>query len=273
MKLFDVLALHLPELHPSQCKLHLASPAGADDPLDAFLAGRFEAWQAWQGKRNFERPTIVSLIKLPEHQRWLFAGCYERLGRDRVTDPAPPHWHYRTAELPQTQELVGRLVIHFRRTGRAAYLDAERWAAGLTVHELRSQRMAVADFPGYRAVMIDAAKLRLIVEQRVPSWRAALSSVGGIYLITDTRTGKLYVGSATGEDGLWARWCDYATNGHGGNRDLRRLLKEHGEAYADGFQYSLLEVADPYTSAEEIIGRETHWKNVLRSREFGYNGN
>ena len=272
MLLFDILALHVPEVTPAQSKLHVATTAGSDDPLDAFFAGRFERWQSWQGKKNFERAFIVSLIKLPGRNRWLFAGSYRRLGRSRVEEPTP-HWSYDTSEIPETVPLSGRLVIGFKRPGQAAYLNANRWAARLEVREMLERRMAVSDFPGFHNLIIDKATLDLIVRQEVPTWRGALSSVAGVYLITDTNTGKLYVGSATGEGGIWGRWCAYASNGHGGNKDLRKLLKAEGADYAGNFQYAVLEIADTHASSDEVLARESHWKRVLGSREHGYNAN
>lgn len=92
-------------------------------------------------------------------------------------------------------------------------------------------------------------------------------------LITDTHTGKLYVGSATGEEGIWARWSSYVATGHGGNKDLRKLLKAEGSDYVRHFQYAILEIADNHTSVEDVLHREDHWKRVLMSREHGYNAN
>ena len=91
--------------------------------------------------------------------------------------------------------------------------------------------------------------------------------------LTNNSSGKHYVGSAYGGDGIWSRWCAYAKNGHGGNAELRSLLNEEGSTHADNFQYSILEVCDLNASDEFILGRESHWKAVLRTREYGLNRN
>ena len=273
MNLFDILALHSAAVVPTSSKLHLATRTPHSDPLDEFLAGRFEAWQSWQGKRNFERELIVSLAKLPGRDRWLFVGCFRRLGRAWVETPAPPHWSYKTVELEETKSLAGRVVVGFERTGRAAYLDADRWASKLVVWQVFERRMAVAEFPGYHRIRLPQRTLELIVGQGLDSWMSALSAVGGVYLITDTDTGRLYVGSATGVGGIWARWSQYAKDGHGGNADLKKLLATEGAGYTRHFQYAVLEIADTHTSAEEVLERESHWKAVLGSREHGYNAN
>ena len=129
------------------------------------------------------------------------------------------------------------------------------------------------EFPGYRKVILSKSALDLIVKHAVESWRAALSAVAGVYLITDTYTGNLYVGSATGDGGIWARWFQYAVDGHGGNVELRQLLAREGPLYSRHFQYAVLEIADTHAGVEDVIRRETHWKRVLCSREHGNNAN
>jgi len=65
----------------------------------------------------------------------------------------------------------------------------------------------------------------------------------------------------------------YATFGHGGNKELRQLLRAKGDEYANNFQFSLLEVCDINANPDYIISRESHWKDVLLTREFGLNRN
>jgi hypothetical protein len=42
---------------------------------------------------------------------------------------------------------------------------------------------------------------------------------------SDITTGKRYVDSAYGGDGIWSRWCTYAATKHGGNVELRKLVE------------------------------------------------
>ena len=133
--------------------------------------------------------------------------------------------------------------------------------------------MSIADFPGFNSVLLSFEMLCSIIRQSNPSWRAALSNVAGVYVITDRETGCLYVGSAYSGVGLWQRWSEYAKSRHGGNKELRKLLKAEGEDYANNFQFALVEVCDINAGSEYIISRESHWKDVLLSRDFGYNHN
>src|SRR4029077_10758394 len=116
--------------------------------------------------------------------------------------------------------------------------------------------------------------LGIVVTQEIESWRSALANVAGIYVIGDRSTGKLYVGSATGGEGIWSRWCAYSATGHGGNSELKDLLKREGDAYAENFQFGVLEIVDTHASTDDVLRRESHWKNLLLTRvPHGYNAN
>lgn len=133
--------------------------------------------------------------------------------------------------------------------------------------------MSVGDFPGYNSVLLSNRILKTIVRENLASWKSSLSNVAGVYVIVDKKTGKQYVGCAHGGEGIWQRWTAYAKNGHGGNKELRNLLKNKGQNYVENFQYSILEVFDINSNDDDIKKSETHWKNVLCSREFEYNKN
>ena len=103
-------------------------------------------------------------------------------------------------------------------------------------------------------------------------WRARLSGVAGVYLILASTTGAQYVGSAYGADGVWGRWSSYATNGHGGNALLRKLI-ESNPAYPAAFTFSILQIMPTSTARAEIIARERRYKQKLGSRATGLNAN
>lgn len=88
----------------------------------------------------------------------------------------------------------------------------------------------------------------------------------GVYLITDSRDGWLYVGKADGVESIRQRWSAYAANGHGGNVELRGLDPA-------GFRFSLVRVFDPATPTRVIDETESHFKNGLDSRKHGLNRN
>ena len=110
----------------------------------------------------------------------------------------------------------------------------------------------LADFNGYNNVLITHKDLQLIAKYEPPEWKNALENVKGIYTITDISNGKIYIGSATGENGIWQRWNSYANELTGGI-------------------YSILEIFDKKTKDSYIIQREEFWKRVFQTVKFGMN--
>ena len=274
LKLLELLKLYGVEL-PS-FKIHLATTSNdGANPLQLFLAGRFkDDFQAWQSKRNFKCKQILSLIDLPQGDgMWLFAGVFDVTGSP--TQPGGPEarYFYPTEEVRGIEDLVGRVVVQFPWKDRQRYLHGEPHREEILVAHILPATYSIPVFPGYDRVRISHAELKLIVKEVEPSWKSALSSVAGIYLILDGTEGKHYVGSASGAGGIWQRWCSYAVNGHGGNKVLRGLMDKKGPTFAEKFQYSILEVLNRSESETDVELREGHWKLVLGSRSLGNNAN
>lgn len=83
----------------------------------------------------------------------------------------------------------------------------------------------------------------------------------------------MYVGSPYGQDGIWGRWSQYSSSGHGNNKELRALINEIGAESTETFRFSILEVADIHASKNDILARESHWKRVLMASSHGFNAN
>ncbi|SCX38004.1 hypothetical protein SAMN03159343_0265 [Klenkia marina] len=160
-------------------------------------------------------------------------------------------------------DLRDRLVVGWRspRTWRLTGATA----AGYPVLEIADAQPV--PFPGFDRLVLDHAQLQAVMrEHRYAAWRTALSSVVGVYLITDTRDGRHYVGKADGAESVRQRWGAYATNGHGGNVELRNLDPT-------SFSFSLLRVFDPATPRTVIDAAEGHFKTALDTRRHGLNRN
>ena len=272
MKLFQLINSLDPEIRPERCKIHLAVRAGKDDPLDRYFAGEFDEWQTWQTKRNFEREFVLSLIQLPERSKWLFVGIFN--SQSSVWHEDGKRHEYRLSRRAGLKELEGRLIVHCERQGRNSYRDAETLVDAMTMSEYRPEKMAIKEFPGYSWAMLTKQRLDIVVRQEIASWKAALSNAHGVYIIADRATGKLYVGSAKGDEGIWNRWCAYSATGHGGNRELRQLLRDKEPDYAaKNFQFGILEIADTNASDNDVLKRESRWKELLLTRYHGYNAN
>ena len=105
-------------------------------------------------------------------------------------------------------------------------------------------------------------------------WKSDSVGFKRIYAITDVFNGKLYIGSACGNDCLLNRWSSYANNLTGGNVELKKVLEEKGKKYIQtNFKYSILEIFDTKTKQEYILERENYWKNVFETKKFGMNKN
>ena len=160
-------------------------------------------------------------------------------------------------------DLRDRLVIGWK-AARSWKINGTT-AAGYPVLEIADSRPIA--FPGFDQLILSYEKLQAVMrEHRYLAWRTALSSVMGVYLITDTSTGRHYVGKADGLETISQRWRSYAANGHGGNRDLKGLDPS-------SFRYSLLRVFDPATPKHVIDAAEGHFKVALDSRTHGLNAN
>lgn len=270
LTLFALLKLVHPGLDPRQIKIHCAVHNGREDPIDVYLEGRFEDWQCWQKRRNFERSYVVSLIATGQKHQWMFAGLYRS---SAPTGYENAHHYYPLVEEPSCAAFKGRLFVRFEKLFRQSYPAAENYTSAITVTELRDAPLSVARFPGFRKVDLSRGELCLVYRQQHPDWVGALSSVAGVYLISDTLGGKLYVGSASGRGGIWQRWSDYVLSGHGGNVELKTLLSSEGEERARHLRYAILEIADVHDDEDSVLLRETHWKKILLSRSHGLNKN
>lgn len=273
MILFDLVRCWEPAFAADKSKVHLARHNGSEHPLDVFIQGNFDEWQRWQDARNFQREFVVSLIQAGSPTRWLFAGLFRTNGCQERVDPTH-HFFYDLDRVPAAEEWVGRMYLTSRYKKRNSYLLGETLADDLVVTELLPNRLSIGQFPGYKNINLTKGQLDVVVGQNMDSWRSALSSVKGIYLITDTKTGRLYVGKADGEDGIWGRWSVYSATAHGHNVELKsefgiNALPER----QNDLRFSLLEIADLNTMEQEIDDRENHWKEILMSRVHGYNRN
>lgn len=277
MLLMDYLQTLIPDFNPEMTKIHLARHNGHDDPLDVFIAGEFDEWQSWQSKHNFSRRYVVSLIQAKNAQRWLYAGTYAVIS---IEDKQPrdeawqqDFYRYKMERVPSADEFAGRMYVQSVYKGRTSYLNGETLQNELTVSEITAVKLTFGDFPGYKNLILSREQLELIIRHDLPTWRTALQNVKGVYLITDTLTGRLYVGKASGSGGFWSRWSYYFATVHGGNVGLIEELGEASPERLKGLRFSILEVMDPNATEEETLERESHWKQILLSRQTGYNHN
>jgi hypothetical protein len=267
IRLKDIIKIEDPARH----KLHLAC-RNEDwvSPLDEYVADykNWLGWNEWRGNRNdWTRDFVFSLMEFyPRSDAWLFGGVFRVL--ERYED------HYVLEEIDDYKKFVGRVILSFHRyqgmRGRSYYL--ENYYDEFEVVEILPAPYSGESFPGYENICHDFPILESIFKSERSDWKAALSSVKGVYLISDRNNGKKYIGSAYGGAGIWSRWACYIGTGHGWNDELTKLIDEKQVKYArENFRLSILEIMSMSTPDDVVILRESHWKNALLSREYGYN--
>lgn len=259
--------------NPAGYKLHLACRNEEwVNPLDVYVANPndWHGWNAWRGSKNdWTRDLIFSLMDFYHRPNsWLFGGVF------RVLERHPDH--YVLEELAEYEKYVGRVILSFYRyqgmRGRAFRL--ENFIQDFQVSDVLPRPYEGETFPGFENICHDFSLLESIFKSERSDWRAALSSVKGIYLIADRKTGRQYIGSAYGGMGIWARWACYIGAGHGWNDELTRLIKKEGFAYArEHFRFSIIEVMTFATPDDAVISRESYWKETHLTRQHGYNKN
>ena len=207
---------------------------------------------------------------------YMFGGLYKV---EKILPEVNDGIGYNLTLLPEYEAYRKRLIIKCENSvGRDTYC---RWFDGVQGSKLNPEIYELApatklgDFPGYNNVRIMHKDLQKIFNQEAPEWKKALSIVKGVYCITDISTGKLYIGSASGKDGIWQRWSSYANvnNLTGGNKAFEDLKQKGSNYIIDNFQYSILEICDIKTKDEEVRDREGYWKKVFRSIKHGMNEN
>ena len=242
--------------------------------------GQLEIYQSNQDRPVFNGCKYLISFVGEKYSHARLVGVYQVKGVSRdITRPWPsgylyPHaasgplW-YDLEKLPGFADLEKRVVINWGASPRMWH----QWLKPREVVEILPQGY-VLEFPGYDEVLLTYHELCELVANPASNreWHRALSSVAGVYLITDLSGGRQYVGSAHGVDGILGRWKSYARTGHGGNRLLKDLLARNPQTVT-GFQFSILRALPTSLTKDEILDNETLYKKKLGSRAHGLNAN
>lgn len=227
----------------------------------------FERYQNGQGWDVFGRAKhIVSFIA--EGNRFAkFVGVWKvDLTRKRRTKIKG--FRYQTTELSGFEDLEGRLIIDWGESPRswAQCLDRK---GNKDVVEILSPH-SLRDFHDYYDVHLSYAELQELITHPDSNrkWHQMLCAVSGIYLILDQRSGKQYVGSAYGKEGIWGRWRAYTKSPSGGNKLLKELIKKH-PGRENFFHFSIMRVLEPNITKAAVLAHEKLAKKKLGIREFG----
>ena len=256
--------------HVSDYKVHFGRWDGNNLPLDVWVddPSGWKEWQEyWPGRDEFNRPYIFSLMQFyHEPDAWLFGGIF------RVSVRHKDRYEVELMEMHET--FIGRLKVGSSYRGRTTRVNFENHYDTFEILEVLREPYSGQPFPGYEYIDLTFSQLETLVRNNRTDWKTALENVHGVYLITDTRTGKRYVGSAYGDQGIWSRWAEYADSGHGGDAELRELVGPDLDYPRKYFRFAVLEYRAASTPEDIILERETFWKNVLLTRgKYGLNLN
>jgi hypothetical protein len=228
------------------------------------------AYARQQGLRfNATQPRIWLNFLAEGGRRCRYWGAFENHG-EVVAERTESQRFFDLRRSDLLSSLGNRLVMEWSK-------DAINWskkgasAAAFPVIEIADPQNV--EFPGFDRLVLTRADLRIALDDsRYAAWRTALGSVQGVYLISDSRSGRQYVGKADGGERILGRWSAYARDGHGGNIELRALALGDAD-HARHFVFSLLRVFGPDTPGNEVDAAEAHFKRALLTREFGLNRN
>lgn len=269
----DLLRFDAAEVPNVRVKFNIYN--GYDDPLDLYKTNPDEVnvtWFLWHDDRRYFNvgQTAICLLKLRGDQ-WLLTTIKKITRLLDVTDGVG----YDADEVKEYEQYFGRLVVEYHNPCRTMGRKYENVMDELEVVQILNEQYTGNEFSGYENVRLSYPLLKNIVDRQLPGWVDALRNQKAVYLITDTKTGKMYVGSATSQTGmLLQRWSSYAADGHGGNIELRELVKQQGLDYVkENFQYSILENYNARMDDGYILKRESWWKETLCTRTHGYNKN
>lgn len=259
--------LHLPT-QGDKVKAKFSKFNGEEEPIDTYLDdpnASVDTWLNWRGQRKVLSvgQTALLFMRLPD-------GCYLLTAvRKVVADTGVPNSHaYTTEDIPEFLPYCGRIVIlpPDPPIGMTYIQFYQSVVDRLFVHEILPEQYSGSKFPGVNNIRISLSEIRALDTRKRLDWINALNHQKGVYLITDKKTGKKYVGSAYGAEGLWQRWLAYCyTGGHGGNVELIKLLKQDENYGVKNFEFAVLETFGSATPDQAILEREQWWKETLRT--------
>ncbi len=265
IKLNDLLQFSNPEIENLKIRM-LTTYSNTTNPLDFFRNNDNEElmnWLFWNySKKSFrEGETVIGLLKLGG-DRWLLFNI-SKVTKD-LNKFSSPGYEFEIVE--KYQKYFGRVIVEYKNKAQTLIRRASGMLDDCIVAQIIEDKYE--EFPGYEKVNISWEVMNRVLKKS--SWKTALQNQKGVYLITDSLTGKMYIGSAYGKDMLLGRWEAYLKNGHGGNVELKELELKY---IKENFRYSILDIFKSTVKDEFIIARESWWKETLMTRIFGYNRN
>lgn len=234
-----------------------------NNDIQSLLTGQY--WNYNKNKSYKNGQVTVGFIKIKSNENYWLLFHVGKITKDlNILNGVG----YEYDILSEYEKYFGRLIVKFKNSSQNMIRNAESVIDECEVAQILPDIFDNDIFPGYDKVNISWKELTRVLDKE--TWKTALRNQKGVYLITNTLNGKMYVGSAYGDEMILTRWKSYAESRHGGNKELISLDIYEIENY---FRFSLLDIFKAATDKQIILERESWWKDVLLSRKFGYNGN
>lgn len=278
----DIFNLTNEEISNSRIEFNMQAGSGGQSYLDRWLKHtEYEksegickdcSYWSWFGskQRNFyPGQDVFSFVRMTDDE-WLFISAA------KITD-TPKDGRAAAEIIERFKPLFGRLVVKCKKgnTYSRYVFKLNKYLGQAVVKEILPCIYNGETFEGYDRVHLPFSRLSDIFSGKImPTYYEALKKVTGIYCLTDTKTGSLYIGSATGGEGVAGRWGNYLESKHGGNKRLIRLYEEKGSEYFEKyFTYTLIEYFGLSYDPIKILEREQYWKRCFDTIKNGYNDN
>lgn len=278
IRLNDLLKLTDDELNNT--KIRFCQDNGEENPIDIFKKKPEELlnWHYWNSQSYKVGQITIGIVKMG-YDEWLLFHV-GRVTQKYNLDHPGVGYEYETFFFDDNKKIdysdyYGRVIISYHKHMTCQFPNANTVINDFIVKEILPSQFTGFDFPGYEKVSLSYDELETILNGDYPSYKNALEHQQAVYVLTDKNTGKLYVGSATSMDKmLLDRWKGYITTFHNGNKDLKELFEKEGPDYFKRyFQYSIIENFNSNVDYHYVFERESYWKNVLDTRNHGYNKN
>lgn len=236
----------------------------------------FLNYQSAQSKPVFHNVDYIVSFIGEEGSSARFIGVYRIVdiieidkGHKLVGATDIDNYFYKMEEVSGFDELKERVIV--------------KWGNAIAWHQWYKNEMEIVEispglsyrqFTDYMDFELSFDELSDIINKEYSDWKRMLSAMYGVYVICDNKSGKLYIGSAYGENGgIWGRWSEYVrTNGHGNNKTLKELV-DADPSYAQNFTFSLVMTMSKSSTKDAVIAKEQLFKRKFGTIANGLNNN
>ncbi len=281
LKLNDLLRFSQEQINNAKISLNITHGKGGQRYFEMWksderVPAEKDVWYAYpshygRSRCFYEGETCVGFIQMDRNNEWLLVAVGKVVS-------VPTSGPCKYEPIHEYDAFLGRVIV---RLSKGNTMGRFVFHLSRFLDECEVIRVCEKAYEEDAAFSLDSislgyADLKATIDgYKNPSLRKILENIKGIYCLTDTKTGKLYIGSATGDSkGIAQRWGNYSVTLSGGNKELCNLLQEKGEEYIkSNFKFTVIEYFGMRFDDEKILQREAYWKQVFDTIRHGYNDN